>query len=152
LLPPATGRTHDRIRIHRAASVVISAGSQELNMDVIVACCAGLDVHQASVVVCVNRTGRGGRSHQEVRTFGTMRDDLIALRDGLKGAGVTLVAMAGTGVYWKPVYETLEAAFETIPAFAGTVNAQHIKNVPGRKTDVKDCEWISECGRPRMAH
>jgi len=113
-------------------------------MEVIVACCAGLDVHQASVVACVNSTGRGGRSHKEVRTFGTMRDDLIALRDWLKDAGVTLVAMESTGVYWKPVYDALEDHFETIPACAGTVNAQHIKNVPGRKTDVKDCEWTSD--------
>lgn len=108
-------------------------------MEVVVACCAGLDVHQASVVACVNSTGRGGRSHKEVRTFGTMRDDLVALRDWLKEAGVTQVAMESTGVYWKPVYETLERDFETI-----VVNAQHIKNVPGRKTDVKDCEWISD--------
>ena len=108
-------------------------------MEVIVACCAGLDVHQASVVACVNSTGRGGRSHKEVRTFGTMRDDLIALRDWLKDAGVTLVAMESTGVYWKPVYDALEDHFET-----SVVNAQHIKNVPGRKTDVKDCEWTSD--------
>ena len=96
-------------------------------------------MHQASVVACVNSTGQGGRSRKEVRTFGTMRDDLIALRDWLKDAGATLVAMESTGVYWKPVYETLEDHFETI-----VVNAQHIKNVPGRKTDVKDCEWISD--------
>lgn len=133
------GRTHDRIRIHRAASVVIPSGTKEEIMEVVVACCAGLDVHQASVVACVNSTGRGGRSHKEVRTFGTMRDDLVALRDWLKEAGVTQVAMESTGVYWKPVYETLERDFETI-----VVNAQHIKNVPGRKTDVKDCEWISD--------
>ncbi|MGB8261610.1 MAG: IS110 family transposase [Terracidiphilus sp.] len=108
-------------------------------MDVVVACCAGLDVHQASVVACVNSTGRGGRSHKEVRTFGTMRDDLIALRDWLKHAGVTQVVMESTGVYWKPVYAALEDDFDTIVA-----NAQHIKNVPGRKTDVKDCEWSSD--------
>jgi transposase len=111
-------------------------------MEVIVACCAGLDVHQASVVACVNSTGQGGRSHKEVRTFGTMRDDLIALRDWLKGSGVTLVAMESTGVYWKPVYAALEDDFETI-----VVNARHIKNVPGRKTDVKDCAWISDLTR-----
>ena len=108
-------------------------------MEIVVACCAGLDVHQASVVACVNRTARDGRSHKEVRTFGTMRDDLIALRAWLQDAGVTLVAMESTGVYWKPVYEALEDACETI-----VVNAQHIKTVPGRKTDVKDCEWISD--------
>lgn len=108
-------------------------------MEVVVGCCGGLDVHQASVVACVNRTGRGGRSDKEVRTFGTMRDDLVALRDWLKQAGVTRVAMESTGVYWKPVYEALEDDFDTI-----VVNAQHIKNVPGRKTDVKDCAWISD--------
>ena len=108
-------------------------------MDVVVACCAGLDVHQASVVACVNSTGRDGRSHKEVRTFATMRDDLIALHDWLKDAGVTQVAMESTGVYWKPVYAALEDDFDTIVA-----NAQHIKNVPGRKTDVKDCEWDSD--------
>jgi transposase len=108
-------------------------------MDVVVACCAGLDVHQASVVACVNSTGPGGRPHKEVRTFATMRDDLIALHDWLKEAGVTRVAMESTGVYWKPVYAALEDDFDTIVA-----NAQHIKNVPGRKTDVKDCEWTSD--------
>ena len=111
-------------------------------MEVVVACCAGLDVHQASVVACVNSTGRGGRSHKEVRTFGTMRADLIALRDWLKQAGVTLVAMESTGVYWKPVFERLEDDHDVIVA-----NARHIKNVPGRKTDVKDCEWISDLAR-----
>lgn len=111
-------------------------------MEVMVACCAGLDVHQATVVACVNRTGRGGRSEKEVRTFGTMRDDLVALREWLQQAGVTLVAMESTGVYWKPVYEALEGHVELIVA-----NAQHIKNVPGRKTDVKDCEWESDLAR-----
>ncbi len=111
-------------------------------MEVVVACCAGLDVHQASVVACVNRTGHGGRSHKEVRTFGTMREDLIALREWLKQAGVSLVAMESTGVYWKPVFVMLEGLCDVIVA-----NARHIKNVPGRKTDVKDCEWISDLAR-----
>jgi transposase len=111
-------------------------------MEVVVECCAGLDVHQATVVACVNRTGRGGRSHKEIRSFSTMNDGLIALRDWLKAAGVTVVAMESTGVYWKPVYAALEGHFELIVA-----NAQHIKNVPGRKSDVKDCEWISDLTR-----
>lgn len=111
-------------------------------MEVVIPCCAGLDVHQASVVACVNSTGRGGRSNKEVRTFATMREDLIALRDWLKGSGVSLVAMESTGVYWKPVYEMLEDDFDPMVA-----NARHIKNVPGRKTDVKDCEWISDLAR-----
>lgn len=111
-------------------------------MEVVAACCAGLDVHQASVVACVNRTGRDGRPHRDVRSFGTMRDDLIALRDWLKDAGCTLVAMESTGVYWKPVHAMLEEHFDVVVA-----NARHIKNVPGRKTDVKDCEWISDLAR-----
>lgn len=111
-------------------------------MEVVAACCAGLDVHQASVVACVNRTGRDGRSHKEVRTFGTMRGDLVALGDWLKQAGCALVAMESTGVYWKPVYAMLEDHFDLMVA-----NARHIKNVPGRKTDVKDCEWISDLAR-----
>lgn len=111
-------------------------------MEVVVACCAGLDVHQSSVVACVNRTGQGGRPRKEVRAFGAMRDDLIALRDWLLDCGVTLVAMESTGVYWKPVYEMLEDHFDVMVA-----NARHIKNVPGRKTDVKDCEWISDLAR-----
>lgn len=111
-------------------------------MEVVVECCAGLDVHQATVVACVNRTGRGGRSHKEVRSFSTMHDALIALRDWLKAEGVAVVAMESTGVYWKPVYAVLEGQFDLIVA-----NAQHIKNVPGRKTDVKDCEWISDLTR-----
>lgn len=111
-------------------------------MEGVAACCAGLDVHQASVVACVNLTGRNGRSQKEVRTFGTMRGDLIALRDWLTQAGCTLVAMESTGIYWKPVYAVLEDHFETMVA-----NARHIKNVPGRKTDVKDSEWISDLAR-----
>src|ERR1700675_4024046 len=101
-------------------------------MEVSVACGAGLDVHQASVVACVNSTGRGGRSHKEVRPFGTMRADFVGWRGWLKNGGVELGAWGGPGVYWKPVYETLENHFETM-----VVNAQHIKNVPGRKTHVK---------------
>ena len=111
-------------------------------MEVVVACCAGLDVHQASVVACLNQTAPNGRSRKQVRSFGTMRDDLAALRDWLAQAGCSLVAMESTGVYWKPVYEMLEDHVEVIVA-----NAQHIKNVPGRKTDVKDCEWISDLAR-----
>jgi transposase len=111
-------------------------------MQVVAACCAGLDVHQASVVACVNRTGQDGRSHKEVRSFGTMRDDLIALRDWLKQAGCALVAMESTGVYWKPVYEMLEQHFEMMVG-----NARHIKNLPGRKSDVKDCDWMSDLAR-----
>jgi transposase len=106
--------------------------------------CAGLDVHSKSLAVCVRRIDDHGEIHAEVRTFGTMTRDLLALCDWLTAEGVTHVAMESTGVFWKPVYNILEGQFEIV-----LVNARHVKNVPGRKTDVKDCEWIAQllqCG------
>ena len=106
--------------------------------------CAGLDVHQASVVACVLIHETGKRATKQIRSFGTMTADLQALRDWLKAHGVTHVGMESTGVYWRPVYAVLEGAFELIVG-----NARHMKNVPGRKTDIKDAEWIAElvcCG------
>jgi len=97
--------------------------------------CAGLDVHKKTVVACVI-TPEG----REIRTFSMMTEDLLALVDWLQERGCRVVAMESTGVYWKPVYNLLEAA-ELEPI---VVNAQHIKAVPGRKTDVKDAEWIAE--------
>ena len=111
-------------------------------MEAIVDRCAGLDVHQATVVACLNIGTRGARSRKEVRTFGTTLPDLEELRDWLKANGCTLVAMESTGVYWKPVHAVLEDHVELIVG-----NAHHIKNVPGRKTDVKDCDWISDLAR-----
>jgi transposase len=102
-------------------------------------CCAGLDVHKDTVVACVRRLDEQGRAHEEVRTFGTMTESLLSLADWLAGEGVTHAAMESTGVYWKPVYHLLEGQFELL-----LVNAQHIKQVPGRKTDVKDCAWIAQ--------
>jgi len=81
----------------------------------------------------------GGASQREIRTFGTMTEDLLELTDWLAAAGCTHVAMESTGVYWKPIYNLLEATFTPL-----LVNARHIKSVPGRKTDVKDCEWIAD--------
>jgi len=111
-------------------------------MDAIVECCAGLDVHQATVVACLNIGAANKRSVKEVRTFATTRRELGKLRDWLRAAGCTLVAMESTGIYWRPIYGELEGHFELIVG-----NAQHMKNVPGRKTDVKDCEWISDLAR-----
>ena len=96
--------------------------------------CAGLDVHKRTVVACVI-TPEG----EETRTFGTMTKDLIALSDWLSQRQVTHAAMESTGVYWKPVWNILEGNFELLLA-----NARHIKAVPGRKTDVRDCEWIAD--------
>jgi transposase len=111
-------------------------------MEAIVDCCAGLDVHQATVVACLRRGAGAGRSRKEVRTFGTTRCELEALRDWLLAAGCRLAAMESTGVFWHPVYFVLEGHIELIVG-----NARHIKNVPGRKTDVKDCEWICDLAR-----
>jgi len=101
--------------------------------------CAGLDVHKKSVVACRITPNEGKGWRKEVRSFGTMTDDLLALADWLRAAGVTHIAMESTGVYWKPLYNILEGEFEIV-----LVNAQHIKFVPGRKTDVNDAQWIGE--------
>jgi transposase len=108
-------------------------------MDILHPCCAGLDVHKDSVYACVRRRGPGGATRTTVQVFGTMTPDLLALGDWLAGHGVTHVAMESTGVYWKPVYFLLEGQFELVLA-----NAQHVKRVPGRKTDVADCAWIAQ--------
>ena len=99
----------------------------------------GLDVHQATVVACLLIVLQSGKVHKQVRTFGTSTRDLVSLREWLLSEGCTHVAMESTGVYWKPVYAILEGAFEIVVA-----NAQHVKKVPGRKTDVKDAEWIAD--------
>ena len=103
-------------------------------MDTLHQRCCGLDVHKKSVVACVI-TPQG----REIRTFRTMTGDLLALADWLEEREVTHAAMESTGVYWKPVYNILEDEFTVM-----VVNAAHIKTVPGRKTDVKDAEWIAE--------
>jgi transposase len=99
----------------------------------------GLDVHQATVVACLLIVVNNGKVQKQVRTFGTTTRELLSLREWLLGEGCTHVAMESTGVYWKPVYAILEGALEIVVA-----NAQHIKKVPGRKTDVKDAEWIAD--------
>ena len=100
--------------------------------------CAGLDVHSDTVVACARLTVRTKASH-EVRRFSTTTRDLLQLADWLAGQGVTHVAMEATGVYWKPVWHVLESRFELVLA-----NAAHIRNVPGRKSDVNDAVWISD--------
>jgi transposase len=108
-------------------------------MEAIIERCAGLDVHQATVVACVLIGEAGRKPRKEIRTFSTMTRDLERLRDWLQELGVTHVGMESTGVYWKPVHAILEGHFTLIVA-----NAHHIRNVPGRKTDVKDAEWTAE--------
>ncbi len=108
-------------------------------MERVYARCCGLDVHKKTVVACLRVPGPHGRRTAEVRTFGTTTQELLALAEWLLEAGCTHVAMESTGIYWKPVFNILEGVCEVL-----LVNAHHIKAVPGRKTDVKDCEWIAE--------
>lgn len=108
-------------------------------MNVVYTSCAGLDVHKETVVVCVRRQDGKGKVRQETRTFTTMTGRLLEMGDWLEERGVTHMAMESTGVYWKPIWNLLEERFTIL-----LVNAQHIKQVPGRKTDVKDAEWIAQ--------
>jgi transposase len=100
---------------------------------------AALDVHKERVTACVRTPGEGGRRQQEVREFKTTVRSLLALRDWLSGLGVTTVAMEATGVYWRPVWAVLEDDFELL-----LCNAAHVKNLPGRKTDVGDSQWLCQ--------
>jgi transposase len=108
-------------------------------MDVLYERCCGLDIHKRTVVACLVVPGPGGQPAKEVRSFGTMTDELLQLADWLAANGVTHVAMESTGVYWKPVWNLFEDLFELL-----LVNARHVKAVPGRKTDAKDCEWLAD--------
>jgi transposase len=108
-------------------------------VDVVIERCCGLDVHKRTVVACLITPGSQGRPQKAIRTFGTMTDELLQLADWLMAAGCTHVALESTGVYWKPIWNLLEGQVSLL-----LVNAQHMKQVPGRKTDAKDCEWIAD--------
>src|SRR5215204_3273491 len=103
-------------------------------MEIIHACCCGLDVHARTVVACLIKHGR-----KQTRTFSTMTDELLRLSDWLVAEGCAHAAIESTGVYWKPVFNILEGVVEVV-----LVNAYHVKAVPGRKTDVRDCEWLAD--------
>jgi transposase len=108
-------------------------------MKIVIACCAGLDVHKKTITACVRRIVGDGEVVEQTLSYGTTTAELLALLDWLTKEGVSHVAMESTGVYWKPVFHILEGHLEVM-----LVNAQHIKHVPGRKTDVKDAQWIAE--------
>ena len=108
-------------------------------MQVLYECCAGLDVHKKTVTACIRRVGEGGKPNVQIREFATMTATLLELADWLVGEGVTHVAMESTGVFWKPIWNLLEGQFELL-----LCNPQHLKQVPGRKTDVKDSEWLAQ--------
>jgi transposase len=107
-------------------------------MEVVYPRCSGLDVHKRFVVGCLSVIEKGER-HKELRQFSTMTNEILLLKEWLKAAGCRQIAMESTGVFWKPIYHLLEDSFEIV-----LVNAQHMKAVPGRKTDMKDAEWIAD--------
>ena len=108
-------------------------------MEAMIERCAGLDVHQKTVVACVLYGSLDKRPKKEIKTFPTNTSGLLNLSDWLTSMQVTDVVMESTGVYWKPIWNILEENFQLILA-----NAKHVKNVPGRKTDVKDAEWLAK--------
>lgn len=108
-------------------------------MRIVYAHCCGLDVHKRSISACLLTANEAGATQQQIRRFGTVTRELLELCDWLASNHVTHVAMESTGVYWKPVWNILEASFTIL-----LVNAQHVKSVPGRKTDAKDCQWIAD--------
>ena len=107
-------------------------------MDVLYPRCAGLDVHQKSVVGCARIASENGPMHFQ-RVFGTTTRDLLALADWLAAQGCTHVCMEATGVYWRPIWHTLEGRCELVLA-----NATHVRNIPGRKTDINDATWLAD--------
>jgi hypothetical protein len=132
--------TYTRLFARRLPSATRRCSSAEGGeMDRVIEGCCGLDVHKASVTACVRVHGAAGELHQEIREFAATTRGLLQLRDWLASFRVTLVGMEATGVYWKPVYYLLEDEFE-----CWLLNARHLKNVPGRKTDVKDAAWICQ--------
>lgn len=108
-------------------------------MDVVYSRCCGLDVHKETLVACLIIPGANGTPHKIIRTFGTMTADILAFGDWLAEHEITHLAMESTGVYWKPVWNLLDGQLELL-----LVNARHVKAVPGRKTDVADCEWLAD--------
>src|SRR5262249_27621578 len=109
------------------------------DMELVYPRCCGIDIHKKIIVACLSISDPNGQRKKEIRTFRTVTNELLDCLDWLKAAGCTHAAMESTGVYWKPIYNLFEGHLELL-----LVNAQHIKTVPGRKTDVKDAEWIAD--------
>jgi len=108
-------------------------------MEAIIERCCGIDVHKKTITACLMTGAAGKPPCKTIKTFSTMTQDLLACRDWLISEGCTHAVVESTGVYWKPLFNVLEETIEVVLA-----NARHIKNVPGRKTDVKDCEWLAQ--------
>ena len=119
-------------------------------METIYSCVAGLDIHKNNIVVCLRHSRSDGSLQEDVRTFATMTDDLLALADWLSEHHVTHVSMESTGVLWKPIWNILESYEFQLQL----VNARELKQVPGRKSDVRNCQWIAHllaCGLLRSS-
>lgn len=116
-------------------------------MHVVYPRCCGLDVHKETIAACMLIADESGQKVKHRRTFPTMTRDLLELADWLRSEQITHVAMESTGVYWKPVWNILDGSFDLL-----LINAQHIKAVPGRKTDVKDAEWIADLLQHGLLH
>ena len=108
-------------------------------MENVFLCCAGLDLHKKSGEACVRRMEPSGHVHQQTHHWGTMTRDILMLADWMAAQWVAHVAMESTGVYWKPIYNILESRFTVL-----LVNARHLKQVPGRKSHIRDCLWIAQ--------
>jgi transposase len=135
LLLPRGSTDRKRVLAGAPSSLV----GEEPAMDVVYERCCGLDIHKKLIVACLLTPGPGAQPVKEVRSFGTMTADLLDLADWLGAAGCTHVAMESTGVYWKPIYNLLEDQFTLL-----LVNPKHFRAVPGRKTDVRDAEWLAD--------
>src|SRR5947199_444902 len=127
---PLVGRGSDEECVSREVGI---------DMQVVHERCCGLDVHKKTVVACILITLANGEVQRHIRTFSTMTAGLLALSDWLESLTVTVIAMESTGIYWRPVFNLLEDGRTVI-----LVNAQHMKAIPGRKTDIKDSEWIAD--------
>ena len=151
LTPPANGTTdcapnsqvgsthsQDLLTLARANQSYLTKQRSKA-MQVTHSHCAGIDVHKKTVVVCCLREADNGTLKRDTRSFGTLTSELLRMSEWLTNEGITQIAMESTGEYWKPVYNILESSFEVM-----VVNSHHFKQVPGRKTDVKDAEWLAE--------
>jgi hypothetical protein len=112
---------------------------REETMEILIGGCAGLDVHKDSVEACLRKVEQGGKLSQQIRHWGTTTRELVAMAEWFRAEGVTPIALESTGVYWKPIFNVLESEFQVL-----LVNARTIQHVPGRKTDVQDCQWIAQ--------
>src|SRR5437867_1571293 len=136
---PVTAATSADFRLHEQASRFGASERGGGSMEVVVERCAGLDVHKDVVVACIREPVPGGERVSAFAEFGAFTQDVLALRDWLVAHRVTRVGMEATGVYWKPVFYVLEEVVE-----CWLLNARHLRNVPGRKTDMQDSAWICQ--------